>query len=132
MRTATLWVAEGAVNLRMTFCREVVDELKARVPSENRKWHPQPYQYWQIDPSFGDVVVEILQRYKYNINYIEQKGQATADTACTELIAMANDEELAKFKRMLLKRYHPDHGGDAAKASRVNELFELIMSRRRR
>lgn len=126
-RTATLWVADGMINLRSSYCQEFVEDLKHAIPCDKRIWRPKPDQYWQVDPGFADVLEEILKRYRYEINYVEPQMSGTYEAACVELIGLATKEVLSKFRKALMQHYHPDRGGDPAKASRINELFDIIV-----
>lgn len=61
----------------------------------------------------------------------DQGSGMTEREACQVLgIAQsANREEISQAHRRLMKKYHPDRGGSAAMAARVNEAKDVLMRR---
>lgn len=137
MNTAVVtWLPSGKVELRFTFNRTVVDQLKWTVPASARSWDPIE-KVWTVDGAWAPSVIRVLEEAFGDdcVEIVDQRepvifrSTIDPDLATLYLLPAAPPELIPVCYRTLAKVMHPDAGGDADAMRRLNSAFDRLKAR---
>jgi hypothetical protein len=134
-----------------------IQAIKACIPINNRYWDAA-VGIWHVKPAYYDCVVEVTKRYfgadildstggvahpqdhtwreKLEAHEGNRAGKAKADwpdlpKSPREILFVTKDAPdfvIRAVYKVLIKRAHPDAGGNEADAKRINEAYEQLKS----
>lgn len=117
-----------------SYDRGFIEALKASVPSNFRRYLPDPKLWWIADPYFSTVLRlgyiwfdEVIDKTRP-----ESKPEPKPTPAITTphsilfLLPTAPEPVVKAAYRALSKMYHPDAGGDAEQMKLINWAYEAI------
>lgn len=120
-----IWLDEGKGVLcaRFPYKQAVIEEFREKVPKGKKAWNVDD-KLWEFSIETIDVIVDILTR---NFDEVIDLTQAVPSTSVVvsgdPLLSLLDKEDLDKIYKLLVKRYHPDAGGDSDKMARINAIF---------
>jgi hypothetical protein len=132
--TRMIWSEpDGLYILETPFKQSFVDELKALVPGAYRKWD-QPNKVWLVEAAFLDEVVTLAKAHfrecqveKRNSQHQTTSSPLGASTSTfRDFIELVGKEAASLAWKKGLTLHHPDVGGSADKATRLNQVWEAI------
>jgi len=127
---ATLWVEGSIINVRSSYCKGFVEELKSTIPYSHRKWLMDE-KLWQIDPSFTEKLYNLLESYGYKISTIEPNVStamvpSNGEDPYRNLLCGLSNETIKKVYRIAIFEAHPDQGGNIKLSQQINEAWNRI------
>lgn len=125
---AKIWIDEGKGVLcaRFPYHQKAIDEFREKIPKGKKAWNADD-KLWVFSFETIDVVVDILTR---NFDEVIDMTQAIPTTSVVmsgdPLLSLLDKEDINKIYILLVKKYHPDIGGDEKKMARINQIFSQI------
>lgn len=133
---ATIWIANGRVNLRCDYETEWISRFKSMVPARHRKWDGKPNFVWSFDPAYLDDVNALCEKYFEVTVLTDSTTETPAPVSLTGdpilvLCSLASNEALKKLHRQVALECHPDMaGGSTEKMSQANAAWDAIKKAR--
>jgi hypothetical protein len=117
------------------FSIEMVESIKATIPSRSRCWKPDRKEWW-VKAAALDVLLALADRHCGGWEYGEREQPTPAPIlrpadalAVLHLTQDAPAELIPLVYRFLAKRLHPDRGGNTEAMQRVNAAYALLSKR---
>jgi hypothetical protein len=126
-----------AYRLMMPYHAGLVQFLKDKIPYSDRSYDKST-KIWTFKENWLDAVTLTVKGMFGTAPVIITKAQAqTAQTPPTvtktkidvvvlEFVKVVGEESMIKAYRDAMMRHHPDRGGDIAKATKINELWNKM------
>lgn len=120
---------DGTVRLYTPFDANFVEELKARIPTQSRRWDKAD-KSWVIERVAILQAVSIAERYYGEVEDIPPTPLSRAVTATPHAVLHLTDDAplglVETVYRWLVKTHHPDKGGDLRRMQEINAAREAI------
>lgn len=114
-----------------------IESLKTNIPPKDRKWDARE-RCWLLDDYA--VIVSILNKFRidYDTDFIEddesepepepthRRLTTTAAYETFYLLPTAPEFIVQAVYRAMVKKYHPDAGGDTATMQKINAAMEVL------
>jgi hypothetical protein len=122
--------------LAFDYSQEMVQGIKANIPSRQRKWCPDSRQWW-FRHEAQLTMLKLAERYCGSVQHVQENGEL-APALPAELVAAyrtlhllptAPDELVKHAYRVMCKIHHPDKGGTTPQMQRVNEAYGRLTQR---
>lgn len=128
-RVATIWIADGAIKLRMPYYDEcAVADLKGTFCSSWRRYDRKT-NVWSILVTQLERVQAFARRH-FRVVYLGDLPSIQRDTThLSELAELLGDlpgDVLHKLYQALIFELHPDRGGDPELAQRLNDIWRAM------
>jgi hypothetical protein len=131
MPTISAWACDGRIKLKFDYNRDLIEELKSRIPSNKRRWNgknqvdrktgiktanPSGDDTWIVDTDQLDVIEQIAREYGYEIQAaVTEIPLAAVDSGADSYRMMFSsipNELMKKIYKSVTLELHPDKGGD--------------------
>lgn len=124
--TAKVWVDDnkGVLVAKFPYRASVIQQFKEKIPTGKKAWNPDT-KTWEFSAETIDVLMEILtSEFGDNVIDLTQQGQPVPQSPSLDpLLSLLDNDDIQKIYLMLVKKYHPDIGGDGDKMARINQIF---------
>lgn len=125
--------------LAFDYSADMVDAIKAQIPSRQRKWIPARKVWWFQAGQLASIealgrmhcgsVIYLAERTDSDVQMVPAEQAAAYRTL--HLLPSAPDELVKAAYRILAKRLHPDAGGSTDGMQHVNAAYSLLSARSR-
>ena len=111
--------------------KDFVEALKQLMPFSNRAWDSQT-KMWTVTENYLGPVAALAEKFFRVKPTIVTEAQAEAvlatplSEACEKFFRLCPQDAMVKAYRNAAVVLHPDHGGDMAKMSELNSLWQRI------
>jgi hypothetical protein len=129
MRSVTIWVEDGVLKLRMPYDEIAVADFKDSFCSDWRSYNKKT-TVWSLIITQQARLEDFCRRHFGKIIYLGELPPASE--MCAYVVELADliwelpDELVKKVYQLLIFETHPDRGGDADLARRVNDAFRKL------
>lgn len=126
---AKIWLDEtkAVICARFPYTQKVIDEIRAKIPKGKKSWNPDD-KIWEFSVETVDVIVEILSdHFDKVIDLTKEVPELPIIQNGTDpLLSLLDQDDIQKIYKVLVKKYHPDVGGDSNKMARINQVFSKM------
>ncbi|MGO9354807.1 MAG: hypothetical protein ACLP3C_29705 [Mycobacterium sp.] len=134
--TAVRFQRRGDVHaVTFTYSAEIVELLKASVPSFLRSWNSDRREWLILEPVYATQFADTLRRLGHTIVGIDDppRRQHTTDPAdwAKAVFRRVGPTRAPIAYKLLSRLCHPDHGGDHQLQVELNQAFGELSTERR-
>ena len=125
---AKVWVdhSKGVLCARFPYKEEVIVDLRQKVPKGKKIWNPDQ-KIWEFSIETIDLIVEILQKHFDEVLNLTEEAHSVAPLETGDsLLSLLDKADIKAIYLLLVKKYHPDIGGDPQKMAEINRIFNKI------
>jgi len=129
-QVAKVWLdeGEGVLCARFPYKKEVIDDFHRKIPKGKKAWDGDK-KVWKFSTEVIEVLINIFQTH-FGIENVIDMTSATAPTVEVKsgdpLLSLLDKEDIQKIYILLVRKYHPDVGGDNKKMAAINQIFNKI------
>jgi hypothetical protein len=114
--------SKAAAILRTAYNPAFIGAMKDRISSSQRRWDSEN-KVWVFHPDVLPALKSIIELYYAGVRVVGVQKQIAA-TKFDQLMAKLKADDKQAIYILLMKRYHPDRGGDKETAALINTVFE--------
>jgi len=124
----------GSITLRFPYDADLVESLKAEIPSHARTYDPI-VKAWTVSAAYSDVAARLMLETFPDVDLVNQSRTAPpADRApragdpyvVLHLLPSAPPELVSAAHKCLARLHHPDKGGSTATMQAINAAVDAI------
>ncbi len=124
----------GSITLRFPYDADLVESLKAEIPSHARKYDPI-VKAWTVSSAYAEIAARLMFAVFPDVDLVDQSRTAPPSDrapragdpyAVLHLRSTAPPELVTAAHRCLAKLNHPDRGGSTATMQAINAAVDAI------